>query len=205
MQDEGTWMSRQSSEESAAKERYEFFTRPEPRDNMSDIYYVEDDEFMGRAKCRDLRIGMTRNAKEENKKVVRAYLEPFPHLRIDNAKPLQGWYQSLKNESAQSRPRPCLLAGSKVDTPSGTVPIESLRKGDVVLGRNMDTGETTESIVEGTATKISESYLELELESGEILKITPEHLVYTNNRGWVEAGNLTLEDDLCDLLVESTL
>lgn len=99
-------MSSQSADESAAKERYEYFTRPEPRDNMSDIYY-EDDEYLGRAKCRDLRIGMVRNASEDNKKVVKAYLEPFPHLRIDDAKPLQGWYQSMVNESKQSRPRPC--------------------------------------------------------------------------------------------------
>lgn len=107
MQDEQTWMSQQTAEESAAKERYEYFTRPEPREDMSDIYYEENDPYLGRAKCRDLLIGMVRNASDENKKVVKAYLEPFPHLRIDDAKPLQGWYQSLVNESKQSRPRPC--------------------------------------------------------------------------------------------------
>lgn len=106
MQDEQTWMGSQSADESAAKERYDYFTRPEPRENMSDIYY-EDDEFLGVAKCRDVRIGMVRNAKEDDKKVIKAYLEPFPHIRIDTAKPLQGWYQSLVNASKQSRPRPC--------------------------------------------------------------------------------------------------
>lgn len=106
MQDEQTWMSGQNADESMAKERYEYFTRPEPRDNMSDIYW-EDDPYLGKAKCRDLRIGMVRNASDDNKKVVKAYLEPFPHIRIDSAKPLQGWYQSLVNESKQSRPRPC--------------------------------------------------------------------------------------------------
>lgn len=106
MQDEETWMSSQSADESMAKERYEYFTRPEPRENMSDIYF-EDDPYLGRAKCRDLKIGMTRNAADENRKVVKAYLEPFPHIRIDAAKQLQGWYQSLHNESKASRPRPC--------------------------------------------------------------------------------------------------
>lgn len=106
MQDEQTWMSGQNADESMAKERYEYFTRPEPRDSMSEIYF-EDDEYLGKAKCRDLRIGMVRNAEEENKQTVKAYLEPFPHIRIDTAKPLQGWYQSLVNESKQSRPRPC--------------------------------------------------------------------------------------------------
>lgn len=106
MQDEQTWMSQQTADESAAKERYEYFTRPEPRENMSAIYY-EPDEYLGTAKCRDVRIGMVRNAAEENKQTLKAYLEPFPHIRIDSAKPLQGWYQSKVNESAQSRPRPC--------------------------------------------------------------------------------------------------
>lgn len=106
MQDEATWMSTQSAEESDAKERYEYFTRPEPRENMSDIYY-EEDEYLGTAKCRDINVGMVRNAAPENRKLVKAYLEPFPHIRIDSAKPLQGWYQSMVNESKQSRPRPC--------------------------------------------------------------------------------------------------
>lgn len=106
MQDEQSWIENQNSNDSMAKERYEYFNRPEPRDNMSEIYY-EDDPYLGRVKCRDLRIGMVRNASDENKKVVKAYLEPFPHTRIDDAKPLQGWYQSAVNESKQSRPRPC--------------------------------------------------------------------------------------------------
>lgn len=99
-------MSGQDAEESSAKERYEYFTRPEPRENMSDIYY-EDDPYLGKAKCRDLKIGMVRNASDENRKVVKAYLEPFPHIRIDDAKQLQGWYQSKDNPSKASRPRPC--------------------------------------------------------------------------------------------------
>ncbi len=100
-------MSSQSAEESAAKERYEYFTRPEPRENMSDIYEIEDPYLGPRTKVREVRVGMVRNAADENRRVVTAYLEPFPHIRIDAAKPLQGWYQSKENESKQSRPRPC--------------------------------------------------------------------------------------------------
>lgn len=102
MQSEQDWIDRDDD----AAERYAFFNRPEPRDNMSDVY-EEDDEYLGRVKCRDLRIGMVRNASDENRKVVKAYLHPFPHTRIDDAKPLQGWYQSMINASKQSRPRPC--------------------------------------------------------------------------------------------------
>lgn len=106
MNDEATWMSSQSAEESDAKVRYEYFLRPEPRENLGPIQF-EDDEYLGTAKFRMVNVGMVRNAKEEDKREVKAYLEPFPHIRIDNAKPLQGWYQSMVNESKQSRPRPC--------------------------------------------------------------------------------------------------
>lgn len=107
MQDEATWMSSQSAEESAAKERYEYFTRPEPRENLSEIFTINDPYLGPKTKVRDVRVGMVRNAKDDDKKEVRAYLEPFPHIRIDKAKQLQGWYQSKHNESEQSRPRPC--------------------------------------------------------------------------------------------------
>src|SRR6478752_2418825 len=105
MQDEQTFMSLQDAEESMAKERYEYFTRPEPRENMSDIY-EEEDPFLGVARCRDVRVGMLRNASEENKKTVKAYLEPFPHIRVENIKPLQGWYKA-KDEPSTVRARPC--------------------------------------------------------------------------------------------------
>lgn len=199
MQDEATWMSGQTAEESAAKERYEYFTRPEPRENMSDIYLI-DDHYLGReTKVREVRIGMTRNAADENRKVVTAYLEPFPHIRIDKAKDLQGWYQSKVNESKQSRPRPCLLPGSLVDTPMGPTPIEMLSRGDTVWGMDLVTGQVVETLVEGTATQVKNDYIELEMENGRTLRLTADHLVFTTNRGWVAAGDLTLEDDLCEL------
>ena len=34
------------------------------------------------------------------------------------------------------------------------------------------------------------------LENGDFIELTPEHLVLTYNRGWVEAQELTIEDDI---------
>ena len=107
MHDELNWMDRQNADESAAKERYEYFTRPEPRENLSDIELIDDPYLGSNTEIRKLKIGMVRNAKDSDKMEVIAYLKPFPHIRIDKAKQLQGWYQSKINESAQSRPRPC--------------------------------------------------------------------------------------------------
>lgn len=106
MQDEQSFMSLQNADESMAKERYEYFTRPEPRENLSDIYEI-DDPYLGKnTKVRDVKVGMVRNAADENRKDVLAYLQPFPHIRIDTAKPLQGWYKAI-HEPPNARPRPC--------------------------------------------------------------------------------------------------
>lgn len=108
MDQEQSWLADPSEAETdngGAASNYQYFMRPEPRENLGPIYEVND-AILGRVKCRELRVGMTRNAKEENKKAVTAFLAPYPHTRIDTAKPLQGWYKSL-HEAAGVRPRPC--------------------------------------------------------------------------------------------------
>ena len=108
MQNEQDWIGRiDEDEQNGAAERYQYFMRPEPREDLGPIELIDDEYFGPNTKVRNMKIGMMRNAKEENKRNVRVYLKPFPHLRIDNAKPLQGWYQSLNNASKRSRPRPC--------------------------------------------------------------------------------------------------
>jgi DNA repair photolyase len=108
MDQEQSWLTIKTigEDDNTAATNYEYFMRPEPRDNMGPIKTVYDKLLQRKIKVRDLSIGMTRNAKEENKKTVRAYLEPYPHTRINTCKPLQGWYKSL-HEPNGVRPRPC--------------------------------------------------------------------------------------------------
>lgn len=92
-----------------AKKAYSYFMRPEPKEDLGPVQ-EEFDELTGRVmKFRDGRVGMVRNAKSEDKKPVRIYLEPLPHIRIENAKPLQGWYQNSDRAQPEqrNRPRPC--------------------------------------------------------------------------------------------------
>lgn len=108
MQTEQDWIGRlDEDEQNGAAERYKYFMRPEPFEDLGPIYEIDDPYFGPGCRVREMKIGMIRNAKDENKKRVLVYLRPFPHIRIDNAKQLQGWYQSKYNESKQSRPRPC--------------------------------------------------------------------------------------------------
>lgn len=219
MQGEDTWMSNQSADESAAKERYEYFTRPEPRENMSDIFEIDDPYLGPKTKVREVRIGMTRNAADENRKVVTAYLEPFPHIRIADAKQLQGWYQSKTNESKQSRPRPCFteavltepyggycavgcqfsLPGEEVvHTPLGQVQIREIKVGDIVYGRSVEGKEET-NVIGWTKHWKPEGLVEVYLSDGRRLRMTGDHPVYSvDRRTWVRAENLQSGDRLED-------
>ena len=42
-------------------------------------------------------------------------------------------------------------------------------------------------------------WVEISLENGAKITLTSDHLVYTKNRGWVEASNLTADDDIDEL------
>jgi len=107
MDQEQTWITVQNvgDDDNTAATTYNYFMSKEPREELGPIREI-DDPYLGRTKVRDVRIGMTRNAKEENRKEVVAYLSPYPHTRIDNAKPLQGWYKGL-HEPEGTRARPC--------------------------------------------------------------------------------------------------
>jgi len=107
MDQEQSWLSSELGNDSnPVVDNYEYFMRPEPRENLGPIT-VEYDELLGmEIKTREIKIGMVRNAKDEDRKTVKAYLEPYPHLRIDKAKPLQGWYKNLF-EPKGTRNRPC--------------------------------------------------------------------------------------------------
>lgn len=70
-----------------------------------------------------------------------------------------------------------------------------------VLSKNMETNELEFKEVEKAwITKENAEVLEIEdIESGYKIICTEDHLVFTKNRGWVEAGNL-LENDMLDII-----
>jgi DNA repair photolyase len=222
MQDETLWAERLAEgEDSMATKNYQFFMSKEPREELSDIYEI-DDEYLGRTKVRDVLIGMTRNAKPENKKKVIAYLSPHPHTRIEKAKDLQGWYQNKHNIDADTgkahRPRPCftdacltepwggwcsvgcefsLPAGELIDTSRGPKSIESFKVGDQVIGRR-EIG-LLDCKVTGTSKHWKEEGLVILHIGSKQLKMTADHPVYSAARGWIEAGKLEVGELLEDI------
>jgi len=92
-------------ENTAAKERYKYMMRNEPFENMGAIE-TELDALTGREmRSRAIDIGMMRGSKEKTQRKV--YLDPLPHIRIEKAKDLQGWYKGKFDYEQKQRPRPC--------------------------------------------------------------------------------------------------
>jgi len=66
-----------------------------------------------------------------------------------------------------------------------------------VLSYNEETEKTEWDIIDmGALTREDTDVIELELEDGEMIKMTPDHKVFTKNRGYVNAADLTNEDIL---------
>lgn len=112
MQSEADWLS--SQEDPASPDKYNYFLMRDP--NMKEFTGPPEEEYdalTGKiATVRQTRIGMVRGQKPENMRGVKVYLafdgeRCIPHYRVDNPKPLQGWYQSGDEARKGSRPRPC--------------------------------------------------------------------------------------------------
>lgn len=108
--DHAAWLSGgMDGADEPAKEAYKFYMRPDPdmRDFLGPVEEKEDPVTGKVMRSRRARIGMLRNAKDSQKKEMTVYLDPLPHIRLEKAKPLQGWYQSKFNKAPTARERPC--------------------------------------------------------------------------------------------------
>ncbi len=54
-------------------------------------------------------------------------------------------------------------------------------------------------LIEGFESQSEKKWVEIELENGSTLKLTEDHEVYTVNRGWVKAIELSENDDISEL------
>lgn len=67
----------------------------------------------------------------------------------------------------------------------------------LVLSVNTETMERSwQRVTAAALTRKKASIIEIKTDSGQSLKCTPDHRVWTNNRGWVEAAKLNSNDDV---------
>lgn len=70
-------------------------------------------------------IGMVRNAKQEDRRMMKVFLDPIPHLVLDQNVPLRGWYKG-KFEKKGVRARPCYTEALLTQPYGGACPTRCL-------------------------------------------------------------------------------
>jgi ribonucleotide reductase alpha subunit len=69
--------------------------------------------------------------------------------------------------------------------------------GEDVLVKSWDGNQVVwQNISNAMLTKETDELVEIETESGQVIRCTPDHKIFTTNRGWVEAQNLEETDNL---------
>lgn len=68
-------------------------------------------------------VAMTRNAKMENRKKIKVFLEPTPHAVINQNIQLKGWYQPKHISGSIARRRPCYTEALLTQPYGGACPI----------------------------------------------------------------------------------
>jgi ribonucleoside-triphosphate reductase (thioredoxin) len=71
----------------------------------------------------------------------------------------------------------------------------------LVLSYNKETNESEYCVVTAAAmTRKDADVILIELDDGKVIKCTPDHKIYTKNRGWVEANELSDVDELVTIV-----
>ena len=75
--------------------------------------------------------------------------------------------------------------------------IKDIKKGDFVLSYDTATGHQVEKQVTSVwpAKSLDKEWVRLKFDDGRVLECTEDHKIFTANRGWVEASQLTTDDE----------
>lgn len=88
----------------------------------------------------------------------------------------------------------CLPPATKILTSEENKNVENIKIGDLVYSYNETTGNIELKKVSQLFSRVyNGDLIELETEKG-IVKMTPNHKVFTQNRGWIEAEKLNTDD-----------
>lgn len=90
----------------------------------------------------------------------------------------------------------CFPAGVKVKVNEKDIPIEEVNIGDIVDSYNLESQiKELKPVVKLYERDYNGELIKITVEDKTII-CTPNHKIYTINRGWVEAGSLTTDDEV---------
>lgn len=87
----------------------------------------------------------------------------------------------------------CVEEGTLISTPKSLIPVEQIQETSEVFSYNSFLEQLESAHVYHVQQREVDLVFEIQA-AGVTLYITPEHPVYTQNRGWVEAQYLTTDD-----------
>ena len=101
---------------------------------------------------------------------------------------------------------PCVTGDTIVKTDKGDISIKELidkvNNNEIINVLSYDINNDKieyQQVTDGMLTRKNANIIEIETEDGEKIKLTPDHKVYTENRGYVNAGELTSDDILLSI------
>ena len=95
----------------------------------------------------------------------------------------------------------CVDATTPIVVSDGTsCPIQDLCVGQRVISWNEETEKFEQQEIEAVINNGARDCVELTFDNGKTLVCTPDHKLLTRNRGWVEALELTQDDELLDTM-----
>jgi len=101
----------------------------------------------------------------------------------------------------------CVHEETIVVTDKGNIPIKEITKriqdGECfhALGKNMDDEELKDTFTEIIGQNVTDGdkkWIEITLENGKSIKLTEDHEIHTENRGWVKAKDIKENDDITE-------
>jgi len=125
--------------------------------------------------------------KEEDPQVA-----PFPEI-LDLE--ISAGNIGTKEEMCKAKCEFCSPAKTLINTPNGPFPIEKIKKGDMVIGYDTNEQSPKINIIQETFTRQYKGDLIcFELTNGQVLKLTPEHIVILSNKKEIMAKNIKEKD-----------
>jgi len=93
----------------------------------------------------------------------------------------------------------CSPAGTLVNTPLGKIAIENLIVKDLVIGFDTQSNSPKiQEIEEVYSRQYTGELICIELDNSRVLKLTPEHEIFTKNRGWIMSKELSVTDEIVE-------
>ncbi len=130
--------------------------------------------------------------------IIDAVLDKLGGKLFDKALSVLGQFSSKFFSKLRRVVVCCFVEGTSVETPTGPVPIEHLRPGDLVVSRDQvnPVGPQVIRRVCQVFQRRAPEILWVALDSGELLGTTPGHVVWSVDAGWVQASELLVGDKL---------